>query len=74
MQRGTRVLNPVHRRHGDAGYSKCIGCGRYYTELGISRHWPWCRDLIQRPNGSFAPTADQNKTRRVRSAIIATPL
>jgi hypothetical protein len=40
VQYGTKVKNPV-RRFG-SGYTPCVDCGKYYTRLGISRHWPKC--------------------------------
>jgi hypothetical protein len=38
---GTTVKNPVHRAGRDR-YSKCTYCAKYYTQLGISRHWSRC--------------------------------
>lgn len=38
---GTKVKNPTHN-NSHAGYCKCTGCGKFYTHLGIARHWPKC--------------------------------
>lgn len=38
-QYGTTVRNPTH--HGRP-YALCSMCGRYYTHLGIARHWARC--------------------------------
>jgi translation initiation factor 2 beta subunit (eIF-2beta)/eIF-5 len=38
---GTKVTNPS-RRYA-AGYVACLHCGKYYTKLGISRHWDKCK-------------------------------
>lgn len=40
MKLGTKVKNPM-RRHGH-GYTECCHCHKYFTEMGISRHWGKC--------------------------------
>lgn len=47
MKMGTLVKNPC-RRNG-SGYTACSMCGKYYTSLGISRHWARCPN--QPPKG-----------------------
>ena len=44
---GTKVRRPVHRS-GEPGYSRCTGCSKLYTRLGISRHWDSCPSLTSR--------------------------
>ena len=43
MNFGTTVKNPVART-GYSGFTKCTFCNKYYTKLGISRHWNRCKD------------------------------
>lgn len=39
---GTKVNNPLHRS-GCKSFVLCTYCGKYYTYLGISRHWDRCK-------------------------------
>lgn len=41
MKMGTKVTNPTYRRGRDM-FTACTYCKRYYTSLGISRHWGRC--------------------------------
>lgn len=46
---GTTVRNPLTSQGRDE-YTKCRWCQKWYTRLGISRHWDRC--LLRRPAGS----------------------
>jgi hypothetical protein len=41
MNMGTRVKNPTHRLYGKP-FTMCKYCKKYYTNLGVSRHWAKC--------------------------------
>lgn len=41
MIKGTKVQMPCSRA-GRPAFTQCSGCKKYYTALGISRHWAHC--------------------------------
>ena len=41
-QQGTTVKFPHRRSFQGSGFIQCSGCKKWYTQLGISRHWDFC--------------------------------
>lgn len=46
---GTTVKNPTTRARGGWDvYAQCTNCKKWYTHLGIGRHWDKCPDNPKR--------------------------
>ncbi len=55
---GTKVTRPCGR--SAYSFAQCSGCKKWYTNLGIARHWPRCEEIQKRKREQHARTQEND--------------